>query len=250
MQFLFVDESGTAPPPSKVRDAHFVIAGISIPDGAWASLRDGVFGMKIRRQLVGELKWRYFAPTNTDPKNPMRHMLPDERDEIRREVYSIITAHKSVKVIACVAHIESAYKLPHVQDADDLYHNTYKPVSERFQYHLQDLTQQVGRKENGIIVADHRGARQDERLREAHERLIRPGTIKTSRYENLIESLFFLPSDLSVGVQLADLAAGAIWRKFEKADDRWYELLEPALRKNSRGEANGFGVVRFPQKGW
>ncbi len=206
--------------------------------------------MKVRRKLLGELKWRFFAPTNTDAANPMRTLLPGERDEIRTELYDIISAIRSVKTVACIASIDAAYNLPHIHNPDDLYHYTYKPLSERFQYHLQDVSRSVGRKENGIIIADHRGAKQDVRFRETHERLIRPAGTYTSNYPNLIESLFFLPSDISIGIQLADMVAGAVWRKFEKGDDRWYKALEPSLRKNAQGDINGFGIIKFPGRGW
>ncbi len=250
MHLLFVDESGTPHGPNVRRDRYFVIGGIIIPDGVWKKLHDAIHGMKVRRKLVGELKWRFFAPTNVDATNPMRSMQPSQRDEIRGGIYAAINSIKSVKTIACVASIEVAYKRPHVRDADDLYHNTYKPISERFQYHLQEVSRTVGRLETGIIVADHRGSQQDARLRDAHERLIRPGSMYTSEYPNLVESLFFLPSDLSIGIQLADMIAGAVWRKFEKSDDTWYKALEPSLREDPAGKIDGYGVIRFPRGGW
>ena len=37
-----------------------------------------------------------------------------------------------------------------------------------------------------------------------------------SQFNNLIEGLFIAPSHLSVGIQFADLVAGAIFRKYEK----------------------------------
>ncbi len=72
----------------------------------------------------------------------------------------------------------------------------------------------------------------------------------TSKYENLVESLFFLPSNLSVGVQLADMVAGAVWRKYEKNDDRWYKALEPSIRKAPGGGVEGYGIIRFPKGTW
>ena len=164
MQLFFLDESGTPPSPTKLRDKYFVVGGLVIPDGVWSKTRDALLGMKVRRGVVGELKWRYFAPTNRDLANPMRDMNQTTRNEIRAEMYQIICGAKSIKAIACVASIAAAYDRPHVQNADDLYHFTYKPLSERFQYHLQDISRTVGRLETGIIVADHRGAQSDARF--------------------------------------------------------------------------------------
>ncbi len=251
MQILFLDESGTPPPPQKQRDRYFVIGGLAIPDGMWHTVRNRVHGMKVRRKLIGELKWRYFAESNRDKLNPMREMVQQERNEIRTELYEIICGTKSIRSMACVACIEAAYKMPSCTSAEDLYHFTYKPVSERFQYHLQDLTRAVGRTETGIIVADHRAPAQDARFRVAHERLLRKSQNDlTSDYPNLVESLFFLPSEISIGIQLADMVAGAIWRKFEKGDDHCFEQLEPSLRKSPEGKIEGYGIIKFPRATW
>lgn len=228
-----------------------MIGGLAIPDGVWHKVHDALHGMKVRRKLNGELKWRYFAERNREDVNPMQTLDQQQRNEIRVELYQIICGTKSIRSMACVACIESAYDMPSVVDADDLYHYAYKPLSERFQYYLQDLSRTVGRTETGIIVADHRGPIPDARFRGAHERLLKrtPNDFR-SNYSNLIETLFFLPSELSVGVQLADMVAGAVWRKFEKNDDFWYKHLEPSLRKSPSGNVEGYGIVKFPRGTW
>src|SRR5437588_214875 len=250
MHIFFIDESGTPPGPGKGQDKYFVIGGLVIPEQVWHRVRDALVGMKLRRKLWGELKWRYFAPNNKDAANPMVNRSQEERNEIRAELYDIICSTKSIKSMACVACIEAAYAMPSIVDRDDLYHYTYKPLSERFQYYLQDLSRTVGRTETGIIVADHRGAKDDARFRGAHEKFLNEPSGLSSRYANLVESLFFQPSNLSIGVQLADMVAGAVWRKYEKADEQWYKALEPSLRKAPDGSVDGYGIVKFPKKTW
>lgn len=250
MQMFFLDESGTPPSPTGHRDRYFVIGGLAIPDGVWHNVRDLFHGMKVRRKLNGEIKWRYFTAHNNEDANPMKGLTQAQRNEIRAEVYQIICATKSIKSMACVACIDAAYNMQSVTCSDDLYHFTYKPISERFQYYLQDITKIVGRLETGIIVADHRGSKPDATFRRAHERLLRSKADFTSSYQNLVESLFFLPSDISVGIQLADMVAGAVWRKFEKNDDFCYKLLEPSIRKSPSGDVNGYGIIRFPTGTW
>lgn len=250
MHIFFIDESGTPPGPGKGKDKYFVIGGVVISEEVWHKVRDALVGMKIRLQVNGEIKWRYFFPGDESDDNPMREMNATRRNEIRAEMYKIICSVKSIKSIACVACIRAAYAMPSVTDRDDLYHFTYKPLSERFQYHLQDLSRLVGRKEAGIIVADHRGKTDDERFRGAHERLLKAGGDFVSQYKHLVESLFFQPSEISVGVQLADMVAGAVWRKYEKGDDYWFKALEPSLRKSPGGKIEGYGIVKFPLGTW
>ena len=55
---------------------------------------------------------------------------------------------------------------------------------------------------------------------------------------------------MSIGIQLADMVAGAVWRKFERGDDRWYKLVEPTLRRSRTGNVNGYGIIKVPREGW
>ena len=251
MHLLFLDESGTPPGPNKAKNKYFVIGGIVIPEGHWSRIRDALAGLKLREKLRGEIKWRYFAPGNDDPKNPMLKRSPADRDKIREEIYTkIICSDRSIKAIACVCCIEAAYQMPSITDRDALYQGTYKPVSERFQYHLQDLSRSVGREEYGIIVADHRGLQDDTRFRLSHERMVNSSAEFTSTYKNIVESLFLQPSHYSVGIQLADMVAGAVWRKYEANDDKWYLKLQPAIRTSKTGLVDGYGIVKYPKGTW
>jgi hypothetical protein len=250
MHILFIDESGTPPKPSVERPRYFVVGGIAIPETAWHRIRDAMLGLKVRRKIRGELKWRYFAPTNNDARNPMRNLDQAARDAIRVELYQLICSESSVRTMASICSAKAAYQMPSVTAQDDIYHLTYKTISERFQYYLQDLSSLVGRKEFGIIVGDHRTSRDDTRLRRYHQMLLHSSVEFTSKYPNLIESLFLEPSNLSIGIQLADMVAGAAWRKFERNDDRWYSALEPSLRRSKSGRLDGYGIVKVPKRGW
>lgn len=246
MQMLFIDESGT--PPSLERQdrgsRYFVIAGVVVPEDQWHKLRDQLMGMKIRRKLRGEIKWRHFAPQNEDKTNPMRECSAEERGEVRDEILSMIANNKALRIIACVTSVAAAYETGFISGPEDIYHGTYKPVSERFQYHLQETNSL------GIIISDHRGGQDDKRLRLHHQKLLHSSAEFTSNYGNLVESLFFQPSNLSVGIQLADMVAGSVWRAHEKDDARFLDRLTPAFRQSRSGRIEGYGLVKFPKKGW
>lgn len=246
---LFLDESGTPPSPGKLRHFYFVIAGVIIPEESWRGLRDALMGMKIRRKLRGEIKWRYFAPENADETNPMRKLPAEERDEIRSEIYKIICADKAVRSIACVTCIEAAYAMSSINNRDDLYEATYKPLSERFQYYLQDQRTDKG-EALGIMVCDHRGLQDDARLKRHHQKLLHSKGEFVSNYKNFVEGLFLESSNLSVGIQLADMVAGAVWRYFERGDGRWFEAVKPSFRTSPNGTVDGFGIVKFPKSTW
>jgi len=140
--------------------------------------------------------------------------------------------------------------MPSVNTQDDIYHLTYKALTERFQYYLQDLSKEIGRPEYGIIISDHRGKDDDRRLRAHHQKLLYSSAEFVSTYKNLIESLFLQPSNLSIGIQFADMVAGAIWRKYERNDERWYGSVEASLRRSPKGDLAGYGIIKLPKRNW
>jgi hypothetical protein len=250
MYLLFVDESGTPPKPGALDLAYFVIAGLVVPEDRWIGLSDKLSGLKRANGYHGEVKWRYFAPNNSDADNPMADWPQTKRNAFRERVFAIITEIKSCKIIACISEAPTAYSLGPVNSQADLYFKTYKPLTERFQYLLQDITRTSGRDSFGLIVADHRGRGDDDRMRQQHERLVREAGANTSNYANFIEGLFFSPSHMSIGIQLVDMVAGAIWRAQSHNDRTWYDKLRPSFRSSPTGKIDGFGIARFPKGGW
>jgi hypothetical protein len=250
MKILFLDESGTPPRPDQQTQRYFVIAGAIVPEASWTKLRDALLGMKIRRKIRGELKWRYFAPGNNEAQNPMRALDQGIRDLIRTELYQMIASDRSIILIAGVCSIPAAYAMASINDQQGIYNLTYKVITERFQYFLQDLKRETGVEEYGLIIADHRGREDDKRLRAHHQMLVHSTAAFTSKYPNILESLLLQPSNLSIGIQFADIVAGAVWRKFERNDDRWFNLIEASFRKSATGQIDGYGIVKVPKAGW
>lgn len=250
MHLLFVDESGTPPKPNNPELGYFVIAGLVIPEDRWTGINNKLSGLKRATGYHGEVKWRYFAPKNNDADNPMLGWAQEQKNQFRDQVFSIITETKSCKIIACASESTTAYSLGNVNSQDDLYFRTYKPITERFQYLLQDITRTSGRDTYGLIVADHRGKGDDDSMRHRHERLIRESGQFSSEYKNFIEGLFFAPSHLSVGIQLVDMVAGAIWRAQSQNDRTWFDRLRHSFRSSPTGKIDGYGIARFPKAGW
>lgn len=165
-------------------------------------------------------------------------------------MYNLLRSNRSVRSIACIVSSAAAYDMPSVNDQQDLYHLGYKGITERFQYYLQDLSRELGARQHGIVVADHRGSNDDKLLRQVHQKLLHSKGEFISSYGNLIEGLFLEPSHLSVGIQLADLVAGAVWRRFERDDPVWFDAVEATFRRSKNGAVEGYGLVKSPLRGW
>lgn len=243
MYFLFLDESGTPPKPDKAKGKYLVIAGVIIPEGAWHGIAKEY--KRVTRRVRGELKWKHFGAGNEAPS--IAHLTQDERKTLRTEVFQILTSRKAVKLICCVTCIEAAYARPTIITQDDVYHLTYKGVTERFQYFLQDATRVTGQMQYGIVVSDHRMAGDDKKLRKRHHELIEGGEPFIANYANVIETIFFSPSEASVGLKLADMIAGAIHRSFHNGEHRFAEMIKPVFRASPAGNILGYGLVKMPK---
>ena len=195
MHILFVDESGTPPPPGKHDEKeYFVLGGIVVPEDIWAKLAQDLRLLARKYKIKGEIKWRYFAPAKPGAKeHSLSHLSAVEKESLRTVLYEKICHYKSVRLICVATQVGRAYTLSYIKTADDLYWYSYKQLTERFQYYLQDLERTVGQRVNGIIVCDHRGPKDDARLRELHFQLLNSSKATVTRYSNLIEGLFIAP---------------------------------------------------------
>jgi hypothetical protein len=251
MYLCFLDESGSVPKPKTPdKRPYFVMAALVMHEAQWHGVASEFRAILKQFGIRGEIKWRYFGQHNNDPDNSVAGLDGGARDQLRKKLFEIITARKSIKIIACVTSAASAYALDYVNDADDLYLYTYKTLTERFQYYLQDMSRAVGDKQLGIVVADHRGKAQDDLLRKRHAGLVAERGVFTSAYQNYVEIVFLTPSHYSIGIQLADMVAGAIGREYCARDDRYATLIRGSLRASARGTVDGFGLVKFPTKNW
>ncbi|MEL6583241.1 MAG: DUF3800 domain-containing protein [Pseudomonadota bacterium] len=247
MYICFIDESGTPPKPTATNPTPFwVLAGVIIHEAQWKNIADELVALKHRYRVRGEIKWRYFGPHNNDPDNSVAHLDQSKRDDFRQKMYEILTKRNSTKIIYSVCAPKLAYEKPWINTQADLYFQTYKPSSERFQYFLQDMGREVGTTQRGIVVADHQGRKQDDTLRKQHDRMVGEDAAFTSSFGNYVETIFLTPSHHSPGIQFADMVAGAIGRKVITNESRFYDLLSKSFRRSATGKLRGYGEIHVP----
>lgn len=249
MHILFVDESGTAPTArGAAANRTFVLGGVIIPEDVWPRIREDLELVKRKFSIAGEIKWRYFAPDRQNSKpHTMSHLTPAEKEEVRTALLAAVVKFKAIRIITTVVNTVEAYKRGHINSPDDIYHDAFKQLSERFQYFLQDLERESGVRMNGMIVCDNRNNDQDDRLKEFHQSLLTGAGRYTSSYPNLIEGLFIAASHHSPGTQFADLVVGAVFRCEARGDRRFFDVIEPAIRRSPHGQTRGYGLVYIPR---
>lgn len=243
--FLFIDESGNSNPrATKTAAEPFVLGSIAIPADVWHAIDDEVVKLKAKYGVVGELKFSDFGKP-PGKGGALSALNRTQRASLRAELCRVIASRNSVSLIAAVSTpLRYAQSGQYAGDPDGLHTGGLKALSERFQYHLQDLARATGSTYNGVLVCDARNRKEDQALRESFAEIKKPGMPFTSTYDRIVEGLFLAESHLSTGLQLADIVAGAIARHETEPNDPWYRLIESRVRRSASGAIDGYGIVR------
>ena len=216
MYLLYVDESGDTGPQGS---SHLVLAGAALFEGKWRW---------IKRDLEALLT-RYFPATATRPRElhcaearkgrgPYAQLTQGQRDALLADACALLDNLKEKELALFTVVTDKAwwYARNPGKTGDDLYLAAFEDLISRFDYYLKRRHHE-GESAKGLIIADPRHQAFCAALRQAVLQFHLVGT-QWARLENVIESVLFLPSHESPGVQLADLTAYAIWRAVQAGD--------------------------------
>lgn len=109
---------------------------------------------------------------------------------------------------------------------------------DRAQMDLQDF------KTDGLVFMDEENAL-DKELRAA----LRSGSGLIKKYTRILDTIAFMPSEESPGIQVADLVAGGIGRFLNTGDPGFARVIWPRLR-HREGVIAGYGIKLAPGKPW
>ena len=117
-------------------------------------------------------------------------------------------------------------------DQAKLHRKAYELLLERIQSFLQEFHA----KHLGLIVADDMSIQMNRSLAMKHSFFQRKGTTAGVRLRNIVETPFFVRSELSNGVQLADLCAYNVYRAFryESPDYPFFARILPRIYHSQR----------------
>lgn len=247
MYIVFIDESGQpggydTENQKLVNGAtkYFILSGFMIDGNELINIQQKLNQIKIKYNLSieTEAKW------NSSYKS--LGMTLDEYKKYKREVCEIISEYSN-SVVGIVMNKEKCYKeRKGVNDHNDLYAYSLNLLMERF---CMEVTDRHGRDTDipVILFTDSRkndnNNRLDKELQKSYRRAKQIGT-KYMGFPNFSESLVFVDSQYSSGVQLADFCAGAIFKKFENNNEDFLNILNPAIR-NHNGRIDGVGIKEF-----
>ena len=212
MYLLYLDDSGSVKNPN---EQHFVLAGIAVFERQIYHListtDEFVSSLNLGRAHDVELHGSVMASGKKTPWKAMRRK--DRLDTIERGLDLLRGAHWGVRAFAVVVD-------KHADSITDPVEYAFEEICNRFNLFLARLYRNGEGQHRGLIVMDkwHYEEALQRLSRRFREDCTRWGTLR-----NLAEVPMFVDSVASRLIQLADLLAWAVWRRYEYSDPRYFD---------------------------
>ena len=209
---MYVDESGSISDPSQ---DYFVLAGLSV-------FEPGIYDLiKAADELVAS--WRlapdpqdveiHASPMYQGRKGTIWHSLErSRRIEMMLEALELLRGHNSIRAFGIAVHQAAI-----APDSPLLY--AYEKISSQFDKFLSRMYRPSYERQRGLMLMD------SSQYGVALQRLARDLRDNGARWDiirNLPESPYPVDSRSSRIIQLADLVAYALLRKYERQDERFF----------------------------
>lgn len=166
---------------------------------------------------------------------------------MKQDIIKMISNYTN-SVIGIVMDKESCYKnRTDIKNHNDLYAFSLNLLMERV---CMEISDRDGRNATtpALMFADSRKNDNNNKLdKELQIAYLRARSLGTHyiKFPNFCESLVFIDSNYSSGIQCADFCAGAIHKKFEKNDSKFFDLLLPGIRHNKQNNIYGYGIKLY-----
>lgn len=231
--FLFVDESGI----DHRESPYEVLAGVAIKDEyLWdliKELHDAEVSHFGRRYSSGlhELKGKKILKAKTFHLASLNcQVLPHEVRELAKQnldngAVNNSVRHLKAQALAKIAYVSDVFSICNSYDcklfasvvetdapatALDGLRKDYAYLFQRFYYFLEDMSEDSGFPQHGIIVFDELEKSRSHILIDQAHRYFKETATGRQRARLIVPEPFFVHSDLTTGVQIADLVAYCI----------------------------------------
>ena len=212
MFFLYVDESGS---PFRRQQEHFILAGVTVFERKTHWLSKGMeeiaqsfaqYGLGVE-ELHGYPMWNGRYAWEKIATNARRGAIADALRLIDGAHYRIIASVVRKEAIA----------------PEDPVRATFEQVISRFDRFLARQFQRHNNPQRGLLVCDKS---RTEKSIQALATLFKTEGHQWGKLRNMAEVPLFADSKATRLIQLADLVAYALFRKYEKKDDALYKIIE------------------------
>ena len=214
MYLLYLDESGSVRNPN---ERHFVLAGIAVFERQIYHLisRTDQFVASLGLGDPHDVELHGSVMANGS-RNPWKGIPRQQRlDTIVGSLGLLATAHRSVRAFAVVVDKEAISPRDPVEC-------TFEEICNRFNLFLSRMFSRGGDQHRGLVVMDE--SHYEGTLQGLARRFREEGT-RWGNLRNLAEVPLFVDSTASRLIQISDLLAWAVWRRYEHGDARFFDRI-------------------------
>lgn len=233
-----------------------ILAGFIIPLKFWHKLDNDLKHLKQEFFLDRHINLKHLRRHKYDAHGLWEKLSEKQKCDFDDKLWGIIAAPENTAIVA-VINREKMEK----DDKSLLFYLPYSFILERYEYFLSENHTM------GIVIMDRaNNSMEIKDLYYSHRKFLRGGIAvkklpdppmkgnmirlgKSYQYKQLThvcEGLGFMDDDDSNFLQIADRIASAVSSKFNQNINKWYDRLEPILRKGDDGKPDGYGLKLFP----
>lgn len=271
MYFFYFDESGSRDPDcggngKPEKDPLYVLFALGIWEGHWRKLDRAISNVKLefadylRRDGKGhfaladcEVKSNWIRNSNERAhKSPFLNALDDNDRE--RLVATYFCSLANIRAVLFAVIIDKRHLHEYITH-ETLHKKAYELILER----IENFMREYHSKHNALIVMDDTSLQLNRAVAMKHAYFQRSGNQNVS-FKHIIEYPFFTRSELSHGVQLADLCAYNVYRAFKTLDFAYpyFEMQLPMFYKRANQDRldglkvwpEGSDLIEFARSGW
>ncbi len=249
MHIMYIDEAWDTIPLSQDGKKFLVLTGCIIHEKDKLTIEHRLRAIKKKYYFDEdiEIKSNYLRYANPDIKDIKSPLKLNDRGKYNELEDTITQFLKDIPVTLITIVIDKhAYwqKYP----AQNPYATAYTFLSERFQKYLEIQEDTLG-----ICIVDPREwqvikTNLDKEIDAVHHRLRWNANYFGEKCSNIIERVLFSPSDLTIGIQIADLYCYPVYHAYEYADMDYWRYTETVLPKfhSRNGTVGGIWLKKFP----
>ena len=213
MYLLYLDGSGSVKNPT---ERHFVLAGVAVFERQIYHLisKFDSFVASLNLGNVRQVELHASVMANGS-KAPWKGIVRRKRLQIIESGLRLLDgAHQSVRTFATVVDKRAL--------EGDPVEYAFEEICSRFNHFLTRLWRNEADKQRGLVVMDE--SSYEHTLQGLAQRFREEGT-RWGSLRNMAEVPLFADSRVSRLIQIADLLAWAVWRRYEHGDARYFDLI-------------------------
>ena len=261
MFMFYVDESGTRDTDlgtksengSYAKDWLYVVTAVGVFEHRWKAFYKTIVSRK--RELLAQIRSGQGIQLDLDsteiksnwvriPKQRDRHPFLCHLDsaDIRALVTLYFDQLEALPVIVISVAIDKRHLHPH-RTPEWLHAKAWEMLCERVELFMWKQHP----RHHAVMVADDMGKHLNCALAMRHSHFLERATSARRRLDHIVEMPLFVRSELSEGVQLADLCGYAVYRAL-RSEDLGYEFFQPVSQRlyGPRSDGKFDGLKIFP----